>query len=172
MRGIFPGTLILLFLVTACASTPVILPVKYNLDNSLKSVSSISVDTIRDLEIVDHQSVLLKADRHKYFLLVLRRPIEAEHLNLLYIDIENSVAKDMAQSTQTIVGAQKHTAQGVPDTEWSQTPSKINRIAARHDKLLVFKGSTNEKVYYVVEKIYRLTGLEQANEIVAWLRSN
>lgn len=171
MRGIFPGTLILLFLATACATTPVVLPGKYNLDNYLEAASSISVDTIRDFENVDNQSVILKADRRKYFLLVLREPIDVEHSNL-YVDIENSVAKDMALSTQTIVGAQKNTKQGAPDTEWVQTPSKINRIVAGIDRLFVVIDSSNEKLYYVVEKIYRLKGLEQANEIKEWLRRN
>ena len=171
MRGIFPGTLILLFLVTACATTPVVLPEKYNLDNYLEAVSSISVDTIRDFENVDNQAVVLKADRHKYFLLVLRKPIDVEHSNL-YIDIENSAGKDMALSAQTIVGAQKNTKAGAPDTEWVQTPSKIIRIVAGIDRFFVVRNSSDEKLYYIVEKIYRLKGLEQVNEVKERLRRN
>jgi hypothetical protein len=171
MRKIFPGTLILLFLVTACTTTPVVLPEKYNLDNYLEAVSSISVDTIRDFENIDNQAIILKADLHKYFLIVLRRPIDLEHSNL-YIDIENSATKDMALSTQTIIGAPKNTKQGAPDAEWQQTPSKITRIVAGFDKLFVFGESSVGKLYYVVEKIYRLKGLEQANEIKESLRRN
>ncbi|MBN1471218.1 MAG: hypothetical protein JW925_05525 [Syntrophaceae bacterium] len=169
MREIFPGTLIVLFLATACATTPVVLPEKYNLDNYLEAVSSISVDTIRDFENVDNQAVILKADRNKYFLLVLRKPIDVEHSNL-YIDIENSVARDTVRSTQTIVGAQKNTTGGAADTEWVQTPSKIIRIVAGIDRFYVVRNSSDEKLYYVVEKMYRLKGLEQANEIKERLR--
>ena len=171
MRGVFPGTLILLFLVTACATTPVILPEKYNLDNYLKAVSSISFNTLRDFENVDNQAVILKVDRHKYFLLVLRKPIDIEHSNL-YINIENSAAKDMSLSTQKIVGAQINTKVGAADTEWVQTPSKISRIVAGLDRFFVVRHSSDEKLYYVVEKIYRLKGLEEANEIKERLRRN
>ena len=156
-------------LVSACATTPVILPEKYNLDNNLEAVNQIKAYKIIDFENVDNQSIILEVGHHEYYLLVLRQPIDIEHSNLS-IDIENTVSKDRDRSTQEIIGS-KATSKGVPSTEFVQAPSKIIRIAAGQDRIIIVE-KNSARQYYVVEKIYKLTGRQQAEEIKDKLRKN
>ena len=160
---------LVVFLTAACAMTPVILPEKYSLDNTLEAVKQIKAYKIRDFENVDNQSVVLEVDRHEYYLLVLRQPMDIDHSNLS-VDIENTVAKDRDRSTQEIIGS-KITEKGVPSTEFVQAPSKIVRIVSGQDRIIVTEKNVN-KQYYVVEKIYKLSGRAQADEIMARLRRN
>ncbi len=158
---------LVVFLTAACATTPVVLPEKYNLDNYLEAVKQIKAYKIRDFENVDNQSVILEVDRHEYYLLVLRQPMDIEHSNLS-VDIENTVSKDRDRSTQEIIGS-KITNKGVPSTEFVQAPSKIIRIVSGQDRIIVTEKSVNRQ-YYVVEKIYKLSGRTQAIEIKERLR--
>ena len=169
MRGIVVSLCLILFLTSACATTPLVLPEKYNLDNYLEAVKQVKAYKIRDFENVDNQSIILEVDRHEYYLLVLRQPMDIEHSNLS-IDIENTASKDRARSTQEIIGS-KTTAKGVPSTEFVQAPSKIIRIVSGQDRIIVVENSANRQ-YYVVEKIYRLRDRGQADEIKTRLRRN
>lgn len=158
----------LFILVVSCATTPHILPEKYNLDDSLKAVRQISVFKISDYENVDNQSIILETDRNNYYLLVLSKPIEIKYSNLS-LDISSTVSKDREISTQTRLGA-KATSKGVPSTEFRQGPSKIVTIASGYDKIAVQDDVAKE--LFVIAKIYKLNGREQAEEFKKRLRVN
>ena len=155
-------------MVTSCATTLHTLPEKYNLDNYLKKVNQISVLKVKDYENIDNQSIILEADHNNYFLLVLRRPIDMKYSNIS-IDVENTVSMDRAHSTQEIIGP-KTTAGSRPNTEFVQGPSTMVGIAAGHDRIIVTESAYTR--YYIIERIYKLKGWEQAEEIKEWLRRN
>ena len=62
-------------MVVSCATTPRVLPEKYNLDNDLEAVEQISTFKEITWKKVDKQSIILRVDWKEYYLLVLRRPI-------------------------------------------------------------------------------------------------
>jgi hypothetical protein len=88
----------------------------------------------------------------------------------LSIGIENTAAQDKTRSTQEIIGS-KTTTGSAPRTEFVQAPSNITRIVSGHDRVIVVDTSTVRE-YYVIEKIYKLKGREQALEIKELLREN
>ncbi len=63
------------FIVTSCATMQAKIPEKYNLDKELERVDQISNFRISGWEDVDKQSIILKANIHDYYLLVLDRPM-------------------------------------------------------------------------------------------------
>ena len=133
---------VLFIIVVSCATTPSTLleksstlPEKYNLDDHLKSVKQIPHFKKTNFEEVDNQSVILKANRREYYLLVLRRPIDP-----------------LISKSRTM---------GLESTGYS-IPSGIGRIYVNH------ASGTQQ---YVIEKIYKLKGKAQANEIKERLRN-
>ena len=118
--------LVFFIMVVSCASTPRPLPEKYHLDLELEAVDKIW--TIRDpsWEEVDDQSVILKADRRNYYLLVLRRPMDKRYSNPISL-------------------------------------SNTSYVTPGFDHIIVRELGVIQ--YYVIEKIYRLKGREQAEEI-------
>jgi hypothetical protein len=128
MRRIIIFTFIIVFLASACATTPSALPEKYNLDNDLEAVDQISTFRISSWKKVDNQSIILRANWNDYYLLVSRRPFHTMILNL-------PVGIDNAGPT----------------------------ITSGHDRIFV-KDHTGRQ-YYIIDKIYKLKGEEQAKEI-------
>ena len=133
---------VLFIMVVSCATTTSTspkksstLPAKYNLVD-LKSVNEIMRVKKSSFEEVDNQSVILKANRGEYYLLVLREPIDP------YISKKRTI--------------------GVESTE-SSIPARIGRIYIRH---------SSGTQYYVIEKIFKLKGKKQAEEIREWLRKS
>jgi hypothetical protein len=169
--------LVFLVMVVSCATTPPGLPQKYNLDNYLEEVNQISafkdMDCLsRDIncENVDNQSILFTVNWQDYYLLVLRRPIDA-HYSLVSINIDNTASKDRAYSTQTMLSEERSDSKhGLSTTDFHQAPSNIASIAAGYDKIVVQEFGDTQ--YYVIDKIYKLEGKEQADEIKEWLRKN
>ena len=168
---------VLFIMVVSCATTPPALPEKYNLGNYLEEVNQISaykdMDCLnRDIncENVDNQSIMLTVDWENHYLLVLRRPIDA-HYSLVSINIDNTASKDRASSTQTMLSEERNASKyGLSTTDFHQAPSNIASIAAGHDKIVVKEFGDTE--YYVIEKIYKLKGKEQAEEIKERLSKN
>ncbi|MFC1493763.1 DUF6491 family protein [Thermodesulfobacteriota bacterium] len=81
---------VLLIMAVSCASTPGVIPAKYNLDNSLEAVDRISTFKVSSWEQVDRQSIILKVNYNDYYLLVLRRPIISGYPNLR-IGVERTI---------------------------------------------------------------------------------
>ena len=67
--------LVLLVMIASCATTPFVIPEKYNLGNELEEVKEITKYTVRSWETVDTQSIILTANVSEYYLLVLDRPL-------------------------------------------------------------------------------------------------
>lgn len=65
---------IIAIMATACATAPISLPEKYNLDNDLEEVTEIFKFRVKSWEKVDNQSLILRTDVKNYYLIVLRRP--------------------------------------------------------------------------------------------------
>lgn len=172
-----PSILVLLAMLVSCATTPPVLPEKYNLDNYLEEVNQISAFKDmncenRDIncENVDNQSIMLTINWDDYYLLVLRRPIDA-HYSLLTINIDNTASKDKTYSTQTKLSEERGaTRHGLTTSDFHQAPSNIATIAAGYDKIVVQE--FNDTQYYVIDKIYKLEGKKQAEEIKKWLLRN
>jgi hypothetical protein len=168
---------VLFIMVVSCATTPPALPEKYNLGNYLEEVNQISaykdMDCLnRDIncENVDNQSIMLTVNWDDYYLLVLRRPIDA-HYSLVSINIDNTASKDRTYSTQTMLSEERDSSKhGHSRTDFHQAPSNIASIAAGYDKIVVQEFGDTE--YYVIEKMYKLKGREQAEEIKGWLRKS
>ena len=176
MKAIINITSILapLIMIVSCATTPRVLPEKYNFDNYLKEVNRISTPRVSGLENIDNQAVILRASLRAggddYYLLVLRQPIEKTHSHV-NIAIENTAAKDKAYSTENILSEMRDSSShGLPETDFHQAPSNIVNIRAGFDRIAVAENAMIE--YYVIEKIYRLNGKEQAEEIKKWLRKD
>ena len=162
----------LLILVVSCATTPPVLPEKYNLDGYLERVDQISTSRISGWEQVDNQSVTLRVDfqaiRNDYYLIVLRRPMDIRYSNV-QIGIENTASKDRAYSTEGILsGMRDSSSHGHPGTDFLQAPSNIANIVAGHDRVVIETYAGTD--YYVIERIYKLKGREQAEEIKERLR--
>jgi hypothetical protein len=68
---------VLLIMVVSCATTPRVLPEKYNLDNELEAVKQISTFKGITWKEVDKQSIIITVDWKNYYLLVLRRPVSS-----------------------------------------------------------------------------------------------
>ena len=124
---------VLPIMAVSCATTPSALPEKYNLDNELEPVKQIYTFTVSSWEDVDIQSVILRTNLSDYYLLVLRRPMDAR-IEGLSIGISSS----------------------------------ISSITPGFDKIFVKDIAGTQ--YYVIEKIYKLKGKEQAKEIKNQLR--
>jgi hypothetical protein len=170
---------VLLFMIVSCATTttPRTIPEKYNLDDYLEEVNQISAYKDMDCENrdincenVDNQSIMLTVNWDDYYLLVLRRPIDA-HYSLVSINIDNTASKDRTYSTQTMLSEERDSSKhGHSRTDFHQAPSNIASIAAGYDKIVVQEFGDTE--YYVIEKMYKLKGREQAEEIKGWLRKS
>lgn len=163
--------LVLLIMTVSCATTPRVLPEKYNLNNELEEVKQISAFRDIDCELVDNQSIILEVNRDDYYLLVLRRPIDINY-SQLSISIDTTASKDRAYSAQRIITGDTRTSstQRGPGTAFQQAPSNIATIASGHDKIVVQEHVDAQ--YYVIEKIYKLNGKEQAEEIKEQLRKS
>jgi hypothetical protein len=171
------SVLVLLAMLVSCATTPRVLPEKYNLDDYLEEVNQISASRDmncenRDIncENVDNQSIMLTINWTDYYLLVLRRPIDANY-SLVSINIDNTASKDRAYSTESIISeARDSSKHGHSRTDFHQAPSNIASIASGYDKIVVQE--FDDTRYYVIDKIYKLEGKDQAEEIKAWLRGS
>ena len=165
----------LLVMVVSCATTPRTLPEKYNLGNDLEEVNQISTLRVSGWENVDNQSLILRASlkaiRSDYYLLVLRRPIDATYSNFS-IAIENTAAKNRAYSAQSLVSdIRESSTRGHPGSEFHEAPSNISGIRSGHDRV-VLETYGGPPEYYVIDRIYKLTGKEQAEQIKEWLRTH
>ena len=76
--------------------------------------------------------------------------------------------EDRDRSPQSITGP-KNTPGSPPETEFVQVPSNIIRIVSGSDRVIV-EDDTAIRQYYVIEKIYKLNGSQQAEEIKELLR--
>ncbi len=69
--------LILIFIIslmaTACATTPVTMPEKYNFDNELVEATEIYNFRIKSFEPIDYQSLIFQTDVNDYYLIILQR---------------------------------------------------------------------------------------------------
>jgi hypothetical protein len=65
---------IILLMATACATMPVTLPEKYNLDNELEEATEIYNFQIKSWEPIDYQSLIFRANVNDYYLIILERP--------------------------------------------------------------------------------------------------
>ena len=119
---------ILFVMVVSCATTPSVLPEKYNLDNELEAVDRIFTIKSPRWQQVDNQSVILRVNWSDYYLLVLRQPIDKRYSN--------------------------------PSLGFSRTVSTITRGIDR-----VFVEPSERRSGYVIDKIYKLKGREQVEEI-------
>lgn len=119
---------VLFVIVVSCATTPSTLPDKYNFDIDLEAVGQIITIKSPSLEQVDNQSIILKVNWDKYYLLVLRRAIDSRYSN--------------------------------PNIGISRT---ISSITAGIDRVFVVPSEGTQS--YVIERIYKLEGKEQAKEI-------
>lgn len=172
-----PAAIVLLFMIVSCTTTQGPLPEKYNLDTYLEEVNQISAFKDMDCENrdincenIDNQSFILTVNWEDPYLLVLRRPIDA-HYSLVSINIDNTASKDRATSTQTMLSDERNASEfGLSRTDFHQPPSNIASITSGIDKIVVQE--FDDTRYYVIQKIYKLKGKEQAEEIKEWLRRN
>jgi hypothetical protein len=161
----------------SCATTYRALPEKYNLDGELEAVSQISIFDVSVFENIDGQSIILKADHMSYYLLVLRRPIAIKYPDPsivfenapsekgpLSIMDENEASKNRLFSSKKKMGSRLITAPTPKDRYVGEVPSKIKVIASGDGRIIVAE-KTGAKKYYVIEKIYKLKGKEQAEKI-------
>ena len=82
---------LLFIMVVSCATTPRVIPEKYNLDNEFEAVDRIYAPSISSWQKVDIQSVILRANVSDYYLLVLRRPMDTRIMPLS-IGVSSSVS--------------------------------------------------------------------------------
>ncbi len=73
----FLSIFFLLILAVSCATTPSILPEKYNLDAYLEPVNQISTFQTTSWEQVDKQSIIIETTLNEYYLLILRNPMDS-----------------------------------------------------------------------------------------------
>ena len=123
----------LLIVVASCATTPIVLPDRYNLDADLQEVTRLLVAGSSNWEQVDNQSVMFTATGGKRYLVILERPLEEMSSKIGF-------------------------------------PGNISSITAGHDKIYV--GSSSNKRYYTMEKIYELEGMDQVKEVKERLNNN
>ena len=75
-----------LFLISACAGTPLKSLEKYDLDSQLEPVSEILRYNLMGWETVDNQSLILQTSPSQYYLIVLIYPSDqlmyAEHISI------------------------------------------------------------------------------------------
>jgi hypothetical protein len=71
---IYAGLLLLSLILASCATTPVKMPDKYNLDNVLKEATDITSFRIDSWESIDNQSLIIETDFHNYYLVILHYP--------------------------------------------------------------------------------------------------
>ena len=156
---------VLFIMVVSCATTPRFLPEKYNFDNNLEAVKHISSVRRPIYEQVDNQSIILRVNRNDYYLLVLRRPIDFTAITL---SITNTASRDKAVSAEQKIGPKRDDPTGI-EGYFSTTPQKIVGISSGSDMIVAYD-NTDSQSFYVIEKIYKLKGKEQAEEIKEWLR--
>ena len=127
---------IIILLTAACAIAPRNIPDKYNFDSSLETIDQIPTVNSPGLKLVDNQSVILRVNWNEYYLLVLRRPIEAKYSN-------PSIGIDRIVSGVT------------------------SGLISGHDRIYL---DVVPDQYFVIDKIYKLNGEKQAEEITEQLR--
>ena len=154
-------------MVVSCATTPRSLPEKYNFDNNLEAVDHISAVRRLSYEQADNQSIILRVNRKDYYLLVLRRPIDIAAIAMT-LDITNTASRDKAVSAEQKIGPKRDDPTGI-EGYFSTTPQKIAGISSGSDMIVAYD-SMDSQSFYVIEKIYKLKGKEQAEEIKEWLR--
>ncbi len=76
----YAGLFLISLVFAACATTPYKMADKYNLDNELKEETEITSFRLDSWESIDYQSLILKSEINKYYLVILNRPA----LNLPY----------------------------------------------------------------------------------------
>ena len=158
---------VLFIMVVSCATTPRSLPEKYNFDNILEAVDHISSVPMPNYEQADNQSIILRINRNDYYLLVLRRPIDFTAMTL---DITNTAFRDKAVSVEQKIGPKRD---GVTGFEGYFTTVRQNIVGiSSGSDMIVAQNAIGSQSFYVIEKIYKLKGKEQAEEIKEWLRNN
>ena len=167
MKMMIKASSILVFLIMAvsCATTPHILPEKYNLSDELEEVRQISTFRDIDVELVDNQSIILEVNRDEYYLLVLRRPIDVFY-SQLSISIDNTASQDRAYSAQRVISQNRDSER----SGFHQAPSHIASIVSGYDKVVVQESV--DRQFYVIDRIYKLTGKEQKEKIKERLRQS
>ncbi len=68
------GILIALLFLASCATAPLKVADKYNLDNELTEATDITGSRIDSWESIDYQSLIIKANINDYYLIILNRP--------------------------------------------------------------------------------------------------
>jgi len=156
-------------MASSCAIIPRDLPEKYNFDNYLEAVDHIS--SVQNpnyvYEQVDNQSIILRVNRNDYYLLVLRRPID---FTARMLDITNRASRDKAVSAEQKIGLKRDDKTGATGY-FNTVPQKIANSSSGFDMIVAYD-YTGSQSSYVIEKIYKLKGKEQAEEIKGWLRNN
>jgi hypothetical protein len=61
-------------MLAACATSPITLAEKYNLDGELEEASEIYKFRLMSWETIDNQSLIVQTGPNEYYLIVLRRP--------------------------------------------------------------------------------------------------
>jgi len=158
---------VLFIIVVSCATTPRSLPEKYNLDNYLEAVDHISAVRRASYEQVDNQSIILRVNRNDYYLLVLRRPID---FTAMMLSITNTASRYKAVSADQKIGPKRDGPTGL-EGYFTTAPQNIAGISSGSD-MIVAHDSIDSQSFYVIEKIYKLKGKEQAEEIKERLRKN
>lgn len=104
MKTMIKVSVIFLFFTvfSACATAPMSLPKKYDLNKELKQVDQITTFQLSSWEVVDNQSIILETTWHKYYLLVLDRPISGI-IPTLTIGISSTVSSITAGSDRIFV---------------------------------------------------------------------
>jgi hypothetical protein len=156
---------VLFIMVVSCATTPRSLPEKYNFDNNLEAVDHISSVRRASGEQADNQSIILRVNWNDYYLLVLRRPIDFTAMTLSII---NGASRDKAVSANQKIGPKKDGKTG-SEGYFTTAPQNMAGISSGSD-MIVAHDSNDSQSFYVIEKIYKLKGKEQAEEIKEWLR--
>ena len=131
---------VLLIIVLSCATTPRAIPEKYNLDNELEAVDRVYAPNNSSWDRVDNQSVILRTNVTDNYLLVLSRPMYGR-MHIIITEYSQGIS---------------HNGEG-----YNITPG-VNWISA--------KSATGIIDDYIIEKIYKLEGQEQARKIIEHLR--
>jgi len=133
---------VLLIIVLSCATTPRAIPEKYNLDNELEAVDRVYAPNNSSWDRVDNQSVILRTNVTDNYLLVLSRPMYGR-MHIIITEYSQGIS---------------HNGEG-----YNITPG-VNWISA--------KSATGIIDDYIIEKIYKIEGKEQAREIRERLRES
>ena len=105
--------LITSIMAAACATTPITLPEKYNLDNELVQVTQIYKFRQISWEKIDNQSIILRTGPSDYYLIVLLQPSHSlvfseaigisDTSDMIKAGFDNVVVEDSAGTNSYII---------------------------------------------------------------------